>query len=124
MRVVQGIITSVFGMRMHPILKVLKMHNGVDISAPTGTPVYCPADGRVVSAGFTESGGDHVHVQSGTLTFVFMHLSARSVTQSQIIAKGQQIGLVGSTGMSTAPHLHFEVRLNHTPINPMQYIEF
>jgi len=124
MKVVEGIITSPFGKRMHPIEKVEKMHNGVDIGAPIGTPVYCPEAGQVVVRGMSPSAGNFVHVQSGALTFIFMHLSAFSVVQSQHIAKGQQIGLVGKTGMATGPHLHFEVRVNGIAVNPEIYINF
>jgi len=124
MRVTTGTITSRFGMRMHPIDKVMKMHRGVDISAPIGTPVYCPRDGQVVAAGFSKSEGNYVRVRSGELIFVFMHLSAYSVATGHKVRKRQQIGKVGNTGHTTAPHLHFEVHRNLVPVNPEPYIEF
>ena len=122
MKIVQGAITSGFGMRTHPITRKQQMHNGVDIAAPAGTPVYSPADGQVVEKGVCPSRGNYLHVKNGTHTFIFMHLSAHSVNQSQMVKKWQQVGLVGSTGMSTGPHLHFEVRLNGVAIDPLPYI--
>jgi len=111
-------------MRMHPIDKVLKMHKGVDISAPVGAPVYSPCIGSAVAVGYSVSEGNYVRIQSGCLTFVFMHLSAYSVLMGQKIKKGQRVGSVGKTGYTTAPHLHFEVHLNGVPVNPEPYIEF
>jgi murein DD-endopeptidase MepM/ murein hydrolase activator NlpD len=124
MKVTEGRITSRFGMRVHSITKVQQMHNGVDIAAPEGTPVYCPDAGQVVVCGFSPSAGNMVHVRCGGLTFIFMHLHGFSVNQSQMVSKGQRIGSVGNTGMSTGAHLHFEVRVNGIAVNPELYIEF
>ena len=124
MKVTEGIVTSRFGMRVHPVTKVRKMHNGIDIAAPIGTPVYCPDNGRVSLIGLSLSAGNFIHINCGELTFIFMHLSMQLVRKGEMVKKGQQIGLVGNTGVSTAPHLHFEVRKNNTPIDPETYIEF
>ena len=124
MKVVEGTITSRFGMRMHPTLHVLRMHNGVDVSAKVGTPVYCPRAGIVLTAENNKTAGNYVRITSGTLTFVFMHLSSFSVSAGQRVIAGQQIGKVGATGTVTAPHLHFEVHLNNNPINPESYLNF
>ena len=124
MKVVEGIITSPFGMRVHPIEKTKKMHSGVDVSAPIGTPVYCPEAGQVVVRGMSPSAGNFLHIQCGALTFIFMHLSAFSVSQAQMVVKGQKVGLVGMTGIATGPHLHFEVRVNGIAVNPEIYINF
>lgn len=124
MKVIEGKIGSGFGMRLHPIDKVMKMHNGVDIGAPVGTPVYCPADGQVIVNGMSPSAGNHLHIQSGVMTFVFMHLSRQLVGQAQCVKKGQQIALSGNTGKSTGPHLHYEVRINSVAVDPMPYVEF
>ena len=122
--VTKGRITSKFGKRIHPLTNVQQWHYGVDIAAAIGTPVYCPEAGQVVARGMSPSAGNYVHVQCGATTFIFMHLSAFSVVQSQLVAKGQQIGAVGNTGMSTGAHLHFEVRVNNIAVNPEPYINF
>jgi len=124
MKVVEGKLTSGFGVRVHPVTKAPRMHKGVDISAPVGTPVYCPEAGQVVARGFSPLEGNFVRVLSGGRTFVFMHLSAFSVTQSQMVSRGQQIGAVGATGLVTGGHLHFEVHVNGIAVDPAGYVNF
>jgi len=123
-KVVEGIVTSRFGMRVHPVTKVSRMHYGVDVSAPAGTPIFCPMAGQVIICGCSPSEGNFVHVRCGGLMFVFMHLSSFAVCQSQMVGKGQQIGTVGKTGLATGNHLHFEVHINGVPVNPEGYINF
>lgn len=113
-----------FGMRMHPILHVIKMHTGVDLSADRGTPVYAVGDGIVVRADNTASGyGNCIRINHGYsyMTF-YAHLSKILVVPGQKVRRGQLIGLVGSTGRSTGPHLHYEVRINGNPVNPINYL--
>lgn len=121
----QGRISSVFGERMHPILKIKKMHNGIDIAAPTGTPIYAAADGLI---SFAEKKGGYgkliiIEHADGFRT-LYGQLSEIKVARHDQVQQGQLIGLVGSSGMSTAPHLHFEIRQNDKPLNPQDFIEF
>ena len=124
MKVTQGIITSKFGMRTHPATGVRRMHNGVDISAPEGTPVFCPAGGLVAGCGMNPTMGNYIQIQTGKMTYVFMHLSSINVVRGQYVLKGQLIGAVGKTGLATGSHLHFEVHINNIPVNPEPYINF
>mgnify|MGYP003291876692 CR=1 FL=1 len=115
-------VTSGFGRRYHPILKVLRAHTGVDIAAPKGTPVYATADGTVTSE--TPGGGYGISVviiHGYSYKTLYAHLSKRSVKPGQKVKRGQLIGYVGSTGMSSGSHLHYEVRKNNTPVNPIYY---
>ncbi|NLD75943.1 MAG: peptidoglycan DD-metalloendopeptidase family protein [Acidimicrobiales bacterium] len=118
-------IGSAFGMRHHPILQIDRLHAGGDIGAPSGTPIHAVADGTVVVAG--ERGGyglavviDHGH-SLGTL---YGHQSSIAVRVGQEVERGDVIGYVGSTGLSTGPHLHIETRLRGMPINPEGVIDF
>ncbi|WP_144187004.1 M23 family metallopeptidase [Elioraea rosea] len=114
-------ISSRFGMRRHPILGYGRMHQGIDFAAPTGTPVYAAGDGRVAFAGRRGGYGTTVVINhAGGTSTLYAHLSAiqRGIRPGSAVRQGQVIGRVGSTGMSTGPHLHFEVHRNRTPINP------
>ena len=98
-------------------------HKGHDYAAPTGTPTYAAAAGTVIIAGYSSSAGNWVVINHGNgLTTKYMHHSALCVSAGQYVEKGQQIGYVGSTGQSTGPHLHFQVELNHVPVNPDLYM--
>ena len=114
-------ISSGFGMRRHPILGFSRMHQGVDFAAPTGTPVFAAGDGRVA---FTGNRGDYgttvVITHTGGIATLYAHLSAiqRGLRPGSLVRQGQVIGRVGSTGLATGPHLHFEVHRNGMPINP------
>ena len=117
--------TSGFGMRKHPITGASKFHAGVDYGAPTGTPIPNQMAGRVIYSGFGVSGsgyggyGNVVHVQGfNGLTYLYAHMNNRNVRAGQMVKKGQILGGVGSTGNSTGPHLHYEVRRGGIPINP------
>lgn len=118
-----GTLTSGFGMRMHPLLGVERAHMGVDLAARMGTPVYATADGVVGSAGVRGGYGLAISIEhAGGMETRFGHLSRLNVVAGQRVRKGELIGLVGSTGLSTGPHLHYETRLNGRPVNPMNYM--
>ncbi len=105
--------------RFHPIQKRWKAHRGVDYRAPTGTPVYAAGDGKVIRATYDKYNGHHVFIQHGqTYTTKYLHFSKRAVKRGQKVRQGQIIGYVGSTGMSEAPHLHYEFLVNGVHRNP------
>ena len=119
---------SPFGLRFHPILKYWRPHNGVDLGAPTGTPIYASQAGTVLQAGANGGFGNLVLIGHGDVidgkyvTTGYAHQSRIVVTRGQRVQRGQLIGYVGNTGLSTTPHLHFEVRLDGTPVNPVRYV--
>jgi murein DD-endopeptidase MepM/ murein hydrolase activator NlpD len=116
-------VSSQFGMRYHPILHYNRMHTGVDISAPSGANLVAVGAGVVVSAGVSGGYGNCVMIDHGDgLVSVYAHMSRISVKKGQRLGTGQSIGAVGSTGLSTGPHLHFEIRVNGNPVNPLNYI--
>ena len=121
------IITSPYGMRMHPILKYRRMHTGIDIGAPSGVPVYSAWDGIVIWAGKKGGYGNAVIVDHGDIKTLYGHLSVITASRGKEVKGGDSIGMVGSTGMSSGPHLHFEVfRTEGGAIkyeNPMDYIK-
>ncbi|MEZ4457284.1 MAG: M23 family metallopeptidase [Gemmatimonadales bacterium] len=120
----QGWLTSAFqAMREHPILHVARPHEGVDITAPAGTPIEAPARGRIVSAGWETGYGNTVVIDHGYgIVTRFAHASKLLVSAGARVERGQRIALVGNTGLSTAPHLHYEVHVNGRPVNPLSYI--
>lgn len=115
---------SGFGMRIHPIHKIRRFHKGIDFTAPKGTDIQATGQGKVVSINKTGRGyGKHVLIDHGYgYKTLYAHMHTISVKEGQRVKKGQKIGLVGSTGTSTAPHLHYEVWLNGNPINPIDYV--
>jgi murein DD-endopeptidase MepM/ murein hydrolase activator NlpD len=116
---VAGRITSGFGRRFHPILGYSKMHMGVDFGAPTGTPVRAVTDGVIAFAGRNGGYGNHIRVtHNPKFGSSYSHLSRISVRPGERVLQGEVIGYVGSTGMSTGPHLHFEVYRNGQAVNP------
>jgi len=117
---VAGRITSGFGMRFHPILHFARMHTGLDFGAAWGSPIVAAADGQVVVAGWTGGYGRAVEVaHGGGIVTLYGHMSGIAASPGQMVRQGQVIGYVGSTGLSTGPHLHFEVRMNGRPVDPM-----
>lgn len=116
-------LASGFGMRVHPIYKVKMMHPGIDFSAPQGTPVYATGAGKVVEVKTSLSGyGKQVIIDHGFgYRTRYAHLQEFSVKQGQEVERGQGIGLVGSTGTSTAPHLHYEIYREGERVNPIHY---
>lgn len=116
-------IASGFGMRIHPIYKVKKLHSGIDFAAPIGTPIYATADGKVADVSVRFSGyGKMVEIDHGFGYHTrYAHMHDFVVHQGQQIKRGELIGYVGDTGLSTAPHLHYEVLLNGVHINPVHY---
>ncbi len=121
-RPVPGPITSGFGMRMHPILHYRRMHTGVDMRASYGTPIKAAAAGMVVYAGWRGGYGKCVIIDHGSgIATLYAHMSRISVRRGQVVKAGQIIGRVGSTGLSTGPHLHFEVRKFGRPVDPLSF---
>jgi murein DD-endopeptidase MepM/ murein hydrolase activator NlpD len=121
---VQGFrLTSAFGNREHPILGGVRMHEGVDLAVPTGTPIYAPADGLVEMAQRFGSYGNFIKIlHGGEMETRYGHLSAYNVTAGEYVHKGDVIGYVGSTGRATGPHLHYEVRIDGNAVDPMPYL--
>ena len=121
---VEGESTDGFGVRGNPFGGGgAEFHPGQDIAAPRGTPVLAPADGRVVEAGWKNGYGQTVVLDHGNgLTTRYAHLSRIGVTAEQELKRGDQLGQVGSTGRSTGPHLHYEVRIGELPISPRHYL--
>ena len=116
-------ITSGFGMRYHPILHYTKLHTGTDFGASYGTTILAASNGVVIYAGSMRGYGNAVVIDhGGGISTLYGHCSALLVTEGQSVTQGQPIGRVGSTGYSTGPHLHFEVRLNGDPVDPMGYL--
>lgn len=114
---------SGYGYRIHPIYRTLKMHKGIDLTAPTGTKVYATGGGKVISAGYAAGGyGIKVIIDHGYgYKTLYAHLNKVNVKVGKRVARGDVIGEVGSTGRSTAPHLHYEVRKNDQTENPVNY---
>ncbi len=118
-RPVNGPITSGFGYRFHPVLRYQRLHTGIDFGAATGSPVFAAADGEVFHASWRGGYGRCIILlHGGNISTLYAHLSSIQVTNGQSVKRGQVIGAVGSTGLSTGPHLHFEVRRNGVPVNP------
>lgn len=116
-------LTSDYGMRTHPILGGRRNHKGVDLAAPSGTPVYATADGIVGRADWYSSYGLYVQIEHGAeLETRYAHLSQIAVAAGERVRKGDLIGYVGTTGRSTGPHLHYEVRVAGDAVNPMPYM--
>jgi murein DD-endopeptidase MepM/ murein hydrolase activator NlpD len=116
-------LASGFGFRIHPIYKVRKMHSGIDFAAPIGTPIYATADGVIDVMSVQFSGyGKMIEVDHGFgYRTRYAHMHDFAVKRGQHVKRGELIGYVGDTGLSTAPHLHYEVLMNGTQINPVHY---
>lgn len=119
----KGWITSYYGPRISPTSNRLKMHEGLDIGAPIGTPILASADGRITFSGKKAGFGYFVQIDHGYgLESVYAHNSVVVAKKGQLIKRGQLIAKVGNTGHSTGPHLHYEIRVNGTPVDPFYYI--
>ncbi len=123
---VGGRITSVFGPRFHPIFKEWRTHQGVDLSAPCGTPIHAAADGTVTHVGFDASGGWRLIIAHGSmggvdLQTVYLHAQGYRVRAGERVTRGQLVGTVGSTGWSTGCHLHFSTKANGRHVDPQQW---
>lgn len=116
-------VSSYFGMRMHPMLKKKKMHTGVDISASSGTDIVAVSGGTVIMADWYGGYGKTVIIDHGSgKSTLYAHASKILVSEGAEVKAGKKIAEVGSTGLSTGPHLHFEVRLKGTPVDPLSYV--
>ncbi len=120
--IITGYVSSSFGRRLHPILRVYRHHEGIDISAKRGTPVYATANGTVT---FAKKNGGYGNMIMLDHKYGFQtrygHLNKILVRHGQYVKRGEKIGEVGNTGLSTAPHLHYEVRFKGKPVNPSSY---
>ena len=117
-------LTSVFGMRYHPVLKRNRMHNGIDMAAPANTPIYAARGGLVITTAYQKDGaGNYVQLDHGDgFRSIYMHMTRYVVAEGDYVAPGQVIGYVGTTGLSTGNHLHFGISLDGTYVNPLEYI--
>ncbi len=123
LRPVYGRISSGFGYRTHPIYRYRHFHSGIDIVASSGTSIRAAATGYVTEAGYHSAMGNYIKISHGNgFTTVYMHSQRLHVSSGQTVEKGQVIATVGSTGSSTGPHLHYEVHLYGTPVNPTRFI--
>lgn len=115
---------SGYGMRIHPVHKVRKMHKGIDFTAPRGTAIQATGDGKIIKVEKRRSGyGNSVTIDHGFgYHTLYGHMRDVNVKKGDIVVKGQKIGTVGSTGTSTAPHCHYEVRINNKTVNPIDYV--
>lgn len=115
-------ITSNYGMRVHPISGENKMHNGIDYAIPEGTQLQSNVAGKVKSTGYSNSAGNYIVIEDNNgAEHKYFHLQKSNVSTGDIISSGQVIGLTGNTGNSTGPHLHYEVRVNGSSVNPSTY---
>ena len=117
-------LTSDYGMRWHPVMGGRRAHKGVDLAGPTGTPVRATADGVVGRAEWYSSYGLYVALEHGAnIETRYGHMSRLNVASGQQVRKGDIIGFIGSTGRSTGPHLHYEVRIAGLAVNPLPYMQ-
>ena len=117
-------LTSAFGMRKHPVLKVTRMHNGIDMACAAGTPIYATRAGTVTRTAYQANGaGNYVSINHlDGFSSIYMHMTHYVVSQGQSVSQGQLIGYVGNTGISTGDHLHFGISYAGTYVNPLAYI--
>ena len=116
-------VSSDYGWRMHPTLGVEKFHNGVDMAAPGGSPILAAYDGEVIASSYNSSMGNYIMINhGGGLITIYMHASALYVSQGTMVARGEKIAAVGTTGRSTGNHLHFGVRVNGEYVSPWKYL--
>jgi murein DD-endopeptidase MepM/ murein hydrolase activator NlpD len=120
----QGWLSSAFSsMRAHPILHTARPHEGIDVSAPMGSPIEAPAAGVVTDAGWEAGYGNKIVIDHGFgIVTKFAHASKLLVRDGQRVSRGQRIALVGNSGLATGPHLHYEVIVKGRPVNPLKYV--
>jgi murein DD-endopeptidase MepM/ murein hydrolase activator NlpD len=120
----QGWLSSAFSsMRTHPILHMARPHEGIDVSAPMGSPIEAPAAGVVTDAGWETGYGNTIIINHGFgIVTKFAHASKLLVKTGQKVSRGQRIALVGNSGLATGPHLHYEVHVKGRPVNPLKYV--
>ena len=123
----QGRFSSPFGTRIHPIFKTKIFHSGQDIAAPMGTPIKASNSGKVIYSGWYGGYGKVVIIEHGVvngkpMSTLYAHMSTIKAVNGQKVSKGDIIGYEGTTGYSTGPHCHFEVRVNGQPSNPASYV--
>ncbi len=120
---VEARVTSEFGYRIHPVYGTRRLHAGIDVGAPSGTPIYSANDGIVIFAGGRGGYGSTVIVDhGGGITTLYAHQSRIGTSEGQLVARGDVVGFVGATGTATGNHLHFEVRVDGSPVNPRNYL--
>lgn len=119
-----GRLTSPFGMRVHPVLGYARMHNGIDLAAAQGTPIYATRAGKVTTCSYQAGGaGNYVSINHlDGFSSIYMHMTHYVVSPGQNVSQGQLIGYVGNTGLSTGPHLHFGISYAGTYVNPLAYV--
>jgi len=120
----QGWLSSAFSsMRAHPILHIARPHEGIDVTAPMGSPIEAPAAGRVVDSGWESGYGNTITIDHGFgIVTKFAHASKLLVRNGERVKRGQRIALVGNSGLATGPHLHYEVRVRGRPVDPLKYV--
>lgn len=119
---VEGEITSEYGERVHPVFKTVKMHNGIDIGAEIGTPIKSSTAGKVLKVGVDAINGKYIRVKSGKYEVVYAHCYKVNVKEGQSVKQGDILGEVGDTGLTSGPHLHFEVQMDGKPVSPMEML--
>ena len=118
-------VSSRYGPRLHPILDEVRMHNGIDLRAPQGTRIFAAAAGTVIASGVSGGFGKRVVIDHGDGWFtLYAHMSKLRVDEGEEVAAGKGIGKVGTTGLSTGPHLHFEVRVGNIRLDPELFLDF
>lgn len=119
-----GTVTCEFGYRNHPVTGAADYHKGIDIGVPTGTPIYAATDGKIVTATYHSEAGNYIRLEGPDgVSTRYLHCNNLVVSAGDTVKAGQVIGYSGNTGTSTGPHLHFEVLVNNTPVNPRNYFD-
>lgn len=121
---IEGIVTSGFGASESTYQYVTGSHTGIDLATDSGTPIKSAMAGTVTQVSSEGDYGNHIRILNGNITTLYAHCQDIYVAEGQEITQGQEIASVGSTGNSTGPHLHFEIRIDNTPINPAEIIDF
>ena len=120
-----GWVSSEYGNRWHPILQYYRFHSGIDIAVDSGVPIKAAEDGTVIVAARDSGYGYYVVIDhGGGISTLYAHCSKLLVSKGDVVTRGQTIALVGSTGVSTGPHLHFEVRINGATDDPRKWVQF